>query len=363
MDRAFIKRAAQLVVACAAVLPVFAAASAEDQVYHKGTPWDVVLTAPGGSEAPYCAVTSTTWASRSISIELTLTGIDKTEFFVRLQKDRWNLPIGRETTVTVGSFPPGATMMAKAIDSDHLYARLPAAPSNDMDGNAMNLLMSLKTVWATRDAMQLIVQFPGNEQPWIVPAIESFEAYQFNDAFKQCRIALTKLGPSIYHGSDNDSATSPFDQSESNEGQTSSEGPGAASSASSVSNAWTFTVGEEDWGETCVAKTQLGGVTVGFMASPGKGFVGFVEGAFDGDVTALWRVDDKISRVSAGSQSHYFGWHQFGELTDDLLTAVANGQQLTIDAFNNKRVVVGLQGAPQAISAFRQCAGKGDKAP
>ena len=355
-----IKHAVTSVFALVTPLLACNSVSAEERVYHKGSPWDVVLTVPenGGAEAPYCAVTSNSWASRSVSIELTLTAVDNMEIFVRLRKDGWNLPVGKETNITVGSYAPGATMIAKAIDSDHLYARLPPAPANTMDGNAMNLVMSLKTVWATRDAMRLFVQFPGSEQPWIVPSLESFEAYQFNEAYQQCKHALTQIGPSIYRGSESDSTTSPFDQSGPGEGASGSDKPTSTSPTDNASlGTWRFSFSEEDWGESCVAMAEGDGVKIGFMASPGKDLIGFVEGVFEGDVTAMWRVDTKISRVLEGGQSEYSGWHEFGGLSEEFLDAAENGQQLTIGTFIGKRISVGLDGAKQAISSLRQCVG------
>jgi len=134
---------------------------------------------------------------------------------------------------------------------------------------------------------------------------------------------------------------------------------GEASSASRASNEWSYESSEEDWGQTCFVSTRVGDVKVGFMASPGKDLIGYVDGLFQGDVSATWKVDDKISRVSEGGVNDYFGWHEFGDLGGEMLTAMTTGQQLTISTPAGKSIAVGLRGASAAITSFLRCVGKG----
>ena len=122
---------------------------------------------------------------------------------------------------------------------------------------------------------------------------------------------------------------------------------------------WSYESSEEDWGQTCFVSTRVGDVKVGFMASPGKDLIGYVDGLFQGDVSATWKVDDKISRVSEGGVNDYFGWHEFGDLGGEMLTAMTTGQQLTISTPAGKRIAVGLRGASAAITSFQHCVGKG----
>lgn len=91
------------------------------------------------------------------------------------------------------------------------------------------------------------------------------------------------------------------------------------------------------------------------MASPGQNLFGFVEGLFKGDARATWHVDDKRAYVSDGGQNDYFGWHEFGELSVDLLNQISNGNELAITGTKGERVVVSLNGASEAVSRFNAC--------
>ncbi|MGO7411810.1 hypothetical protein ACC810_03020 [Rhizobium ruizarguesonis] len=124
---------------------------------------------------------------------------------------------------------------------------------------------------------------------------------------------------------------------------------------STAQRAWEFSTAEEDWGETCFAETKVGNVKVG---SPGKDLAGFVEGAFTGETRATWSIDNAASYVSDGEQDDYFGWHSFYQFSDQILTDVARGRQLTITDLDGKRLAIDLKGAAEAMSSFNKCFAK-----
>jgi hypothetical protein len=328
---------------------------AEERLFERTSAWEVALVTPdeAGSN-PYCEVRTTTWAAKRVSVHLTLTAVDQLQTGFLLHKEGWNLPPGEGTAVSVMrlSTQMPFPMTFKVTDPDTLYSE-PAADGTD----AFPALMIAAT-WQTKKPDSLVLQFEGNEDPWVIPAITLFETYQLGRSLGECQNALIAMGPKLFGGgqSAENSATSPF-----NEKAPTAPPPQAVKPSNSdnkiLANDWVFSQVEEDWGETCFAKTQTGDVKVGFMGSPGNELIGYVDGLFDGDTIATWRVDDAGSQSLIGGPSDYFGWTEF-TVSAELLAEVAHGRELAITGSSGKQVVLSLKGAAEAIPAFNACLGK-----
>lgn len=358
---------------CAAT--VATAGQQEKSYFHSGE-WEVVMTTSGdpASLKPYCETRSTAWAARRIGFRTTLEGVDDMRLSVHLYKAGWNLPANQTTTVSLGRtmFPFQAQVPMTVTTQETL--------SGDSWDKAAGMLLALIIPGITNaeQPLSLQVNFQGNEEPWIVPAMSQYDAYVAGQASKECGDALVAMTPTISNlpRADQGSSTSPFAKSDS--GSSSSQtvapgigfnaGPGAAvpvtatpgqsqanATGSQPSVGWRFSSSDEDWGKTCYAETQSGNVKVGFMASPGKQLVGYVDGLFNGDTRATWRVDDGTPYISDSCQDDYFGWHGFHQLSEQLPSEVAAGKELAITDIDGKRIVVDLQGAKQALSSFSQC--------
>jgi hypothetical protein len=245
----------------------------------------------------------------------------------------------------------------------------------------------------------ITVTFQGNEQPWTYPESTPYDARALSQAFTACKLALiSKASEQTSPGA----ATSPMPDSEDesqqpptnddvpnsplpNASQTapnpllSKQPPQPSDSGASTggnttqqsvepkpdSNAstksedfdsWRFSSGDEDWGKTCFVEASSGDKKVGFMAAPGKNMVAYVDGVFNKDTQATWRVDDQKPYASDGGVSDYFGWMEFDDLPQQLLGDVASGQHvLQITPTTGSKLVVRLTGASAAISAFNAC--------
>jgi hypothetical protein len=172
----------------------------------------------------------------------------------------------------------------------------------------------------------------------------------------ECQSALKGLGPSIYKPDANAPKTSPFKKGGANGQSTTSNNGSAVNRPAFASNTpWKFSESEEDWGKTCSVETTAGNIRVGFMGSPGKDLVGYVDGLFEGDTKADWQVDQAPAVTVDGGQDDYFGWHGFYNLGEGLLLQVAVGKELSVGNVNDRHVLVGLQGAAQAVPAFMAC--------
>ncbi len=354
-----------------------ATASQQEKSYFHSGEWEIVMTTPDdpASARPYCETRSTAWAARRIAVRTTLEGVDDLRLSVHIYKAGWNLPANQSTTVSLGRpmFPFQAQVP--------MTVTTPETLSGDSWDKAAGLLLALIIPGITNaeQPLSLQVTFEGNEEPWIVPAMSQYDAYMAGQASKECSDALVAMAPTISSlpGSNQGSSTSPFAKSDGSSSSSRTVAPGigfntgpgtaappsaalskaqAAATDSQPSTEWRFSTADEDWGKACYAETQSGNVKVGFMASPGKELVGFVDGLFSGETRATWRVDDGTPYISDGSQDDYFGWHGFYQLSKLLPTEVAAGKELAVTDLDGKRVVVGLQGAKQAISSFTQCA-------
>ncbi|WP_155251647.1 hypothetical protein [Rhizobium leguminosarum] len=330
---------------------------AEERLFERTSAWEVALVTPdeAGSN-PYCEVRTTTWAAKRVSVHLTLTAVDQLQTSFLLHKDGWNLPPGEGTAVSVMrlSTQMPFPMTFKVTDPDTLYSE-PAADGTD----AFPALMIAAT-WQTKQPDSLVLQFEGNEDPWVIPAITLLETYQLGRSLGECQNALIAMGPKLFGGgqSAENSTTSPF-----NEKAPPAQPPQAVKPSNSdnkiLANDWVFSTEDEgeDGRKICYASTKAGDIKVGFMGSPGKDLIGYVDGLFDGNTIATWRVDDAESQSVIGGPSDYSGWTEFS-VPVELLDSVAHGRELAITGSSGKQVVVSLKGAAEAIPAFNACFGK-----
>jgi hypothetical protein len=242
----------------------------------------------------------------------------------------------------------------KSIGKQEIYSGVPTVPV--LLYNAVIGAM-LDSVLAARQPQPLPIKFNGNEPLWTVPALDRFQAFEMNDAFKRCALDLRGLQSKTEQDGSSQEVTSPFGAA-SPTGQPPAQ-PSVSSQLPAGPSDWEFYTRDEDWGTTCFAQTHRGIVMVGFMGSPGKDdLVGFVSGLFSGDTRATWHVDDKPAYVSDGSESDYFSWHEFGQLPMELLDQMAQGTELAVTGAKGERVAVSLTGAADVLSKFKGCFSK-----
>ncbi|MBY5473589.1 hypothetical protein HFO86_25690 [Rhizobium leguminosarum] len=338
-------------ISLSAFLTATGGAAASDTSYYSGKPWEIVLHVPDAqNERPYCAFRTSLWEKRSISIEKMIGAGDEVAIALRIQKDTWQLPDNQTTTVAADTLMGMVEVPMKAIGKQELYSGLPTVPV--LLYNAVIGAM-LDSVLAARQPQPLPIKFNGNEPLWTVPALDRFQAFEMNDAFKRCALDLGGLQSKTEQDDSSQKVTSPFGAA-SPAGQPSAQ-PSASSQPLAAPSDWEFYTRDEDWGPTCFAQTHRGIVMVGFMGSPGKDLVGFVSSLFSGDTRATWHVDDKPAYVSDASESDYFSWHEFGQLPMELLDQMAQGTELAVTGAKGERVAVSLTGAADVLSKFKGC--------
>lgn len=335
----------------------YVALAGEKSYFHSGS-WEIVLTTGDADEQrPFCETRSTSWAARRIAFRSTLQAVDALGTSVHLYKAGWKLPANQSTTVTINPvmYPPQPRLTMKVTSAETMIADEWDMPSGLMLG------VTVKAITNGANPIALQVSFEGNEEPWVVPALNQFDAYVAARATEQCANDLIAMGPDFYGlpSGTEDSATSPFGSADA--ARPSDRMPLAAPSqvtpapATPIKGTWTFSTSEEDWGPTCYLETQNGSVKVGFMAAPGKDVMGYVEGLFEGETRAAWRVDYGTPHMSDGGPSDYSGWHEFGQLPASILDEAAGGRELTVTDRTGKRVALSLDGASNAVPQFKQC--------
>ncbi|MGO8083771.1 hypothetical protein [Rhizobium leguminosarum] len=341
-------------ISLSAFLAATGGAAAGETSYYSGKPWEVVLHVPDAqNERPYCAFRTSLWETRSISIEKMIVAGDEMATALRVSRESWQLPDNQTTTVGAYTLIGMVEVPMKSIGKQELYSGVPTVPV--LQYNIVIGAM-LDSVLAARQPQPLTIKFSGNEPLWTVPALDRFQAFEMNDAFKRCGLDLRGLQSKTEQDGSSQEVTSPFGAA-SPAGQPPAE-PSASSQPLTAPPDWEFHTRDEDWGHTCFAQTHHGIVMVGFMGSPGKNLVGFVSSLFSGDTRATWHVDDEPAYVSDGGQSDYFGWHEFGHLPADLLDQISTGKELAVTGAKGERVVVALTGATQAASKFKACFNK-----
>ncbi|MGO6702471.1 hypothetical protein ACC786_20825 [Rhizobium ruizarguesonis] len=349
-------------------------ALSQKTTYYQGTSWTIQMVKKGtgntSSDRAYCEVKTTSFEPRSVAIQSSPSkeaGMYRT--VIKLRKLGWQLPIGASAKVKVGNLfrveanqiveaPPMVFKVESADSMASLLADYEPSLQSEMANAVLNGIF-VRTKYGSTLWFQFI---DGNEPEWNPASVEKFEQKISFKAYEQCLSDLSQMAAnSAGGGSMPLSRTSPLTPSSGVDAKQFSASPtvnrlpvdppeGTAPSA-----LWHFSIEEEDWGETCYAETQKGDVKVGFMGSPSKHLVAFVEGVFKGETRATWHVDDKPAYVSDGSENDYFGWHEFGQLPMDLLDQVSQGKELAVTGAKGERVVVDLKGAAEAVSKLKGC--------
>ncbi|MDK4733534.1 hypothetical protein [Rhizobium sp. CNPSo 3490] len=352
------------------------AAFPQEKTYYRGTSWAIQMVQPGaggGSDGrAYCEVKTTSFEPRSVALQVAASKEEAGTYrtVIKLRKSGWRLPIGATVQVKVGNLIKigsgnqmieGPPMVFKVETTDTM-ATLVADYDPSWLAEITNVLLNGVFV-RTKYGSTLWFNFvDGDEPEWNPTSFEKFEQKLAFNEYQQCLSDLSQMAADPAQGGTAPlSSTSPLKPKASTGTDSSSQLPIVNKQrtdqlkTAAPSDAWRFTSNEEDWGETCFVETQKGDIKIGFMASPGQHFSGFVEGLFKGDTRATWHVDDKNAFVSDGGQNDYFGWHEFDKLSVDLLDQISHGNELAITGMTGERVVVGLQGAGKAVSRFTAC--------
>ncbi len=340
------------VIRLAAALPAVIApyyTLAGETSYYGGKPWDVVLHVPeeGQNDSPYCAIRTTLWDNKSISLEMLIDTSGTKVVALRVEKSDWKLPLNQTTTVRFEIAPDiGTEIPMKAISEHELYYATPLPAADALNFNFVTVMGMI----TARQPQPLTAVFGGSEPRWGVPAMDRFQRIELDAAYGRCDVDIRGL-PVSSTGSDG-KATSPFSAAPPTAAPpVQSLDPGRAQ----VPTEWEFYTRDEDWGPTCFVQTHRGISMVGFMGSPGKDLIGFVSSVFSGESRATWHVDDKPAYVSDGTESDYFGWHEFDQLPIEILEQMTQGKELAVSGAKGERVVVDLTRASQPISNFKAC--------
>lgn len=368
--------ASWLLAACLAGDPAFS----QDAIYYQGSFWTIQMvrgasTGPSGSDT-YCEVRTASFEPRSIAIQSFPSGeAGAYRTVVELRKLGWQLPIGASAKVKVGVAVKiiNSTQMEEAppmqfkVESADTMTSVLADYDPSWQLEMANQLLKGVFVWSKYGSSLIINFVDGNEGMWLPKSVDRFDQQVAFNAYQQCLSDLSQMAANpAQGGSPPLSGTSPLKPKASTGAGSSLQPPIAnqqradQAKAAAPRDVWRFSTNEEDWGETCFVEMQKGDIKIGFMASPGEHPFGFVEGLFKGDTRATWHVDDKRAYVSDGGQNDYFGWHEFAELSVDLLDQISHGDELAITGMTGERVVVGLKGATEAVSNFKACIGTGE---
>ena len=360
-----------LTTTCIATALSGSEAMAAEQAFYNGPQWQVALvdTYATTGEAPYCAIRTTTWSSKQVSIEMPLQGVDQTGVAIRVRKDGWQLPIGETTEFGFVVGPLGTPFTAKAVDEDTLYTAFdPKAPTEGW----LLFDRAIGAVFSNRKPLALMVAFRGSEQPWHVPSVDKFQAHQITSASRECQAALNHLGPSIYGAVPEADNTSPFGKPEQvpvpedkddqyslkepmeKDGDSSNSDDGYRE-PESTDGKWEFILAEEDWGPTCVVQTKTDNLRIGFMAAPGKGVIAFIEGLELQSGKAQWRVDMNKVHTADGEVSEYFGFLSFELPSTVLVEELTHGSVLSISVTGGPVLTLTTYPARDAFGQFVQC--------
>jgi hypothetical protein len=124
---------------------------------------------------------------------------------------------------------------------------------------------------------------------------------------------------------------------------------------------WTFSIGQEDWGKTCIVSENAdGGGRVGFLASPNQHIVAFLDLKridYPEEIVGIWQVDNGRVFKLEGGMNDYFGFPDFEVKERELLLDIAKGRRLTIKLGEMDSLTVNLSGSAIALSQFSKCLG------
>lgn len=346
-----------------------ASLKAEEVSYFAGDVWGVTQHLPASEDTedgakPHCLFGTRAWSHRGLNFVYVLTSHDYIEPWLQVYSENWELPVGKKTKVDLVTV--GGTLGFELGAGSVNYLTGSIDPKVIGEKNNFGLNVALGYMLESRRAgISMRVKFAGSEPEWFIPPMGRLETYEVKSALDKCIASLRSKASDYYSrdGGKREGKTSPFDQSGASDSTptpaTSDEN--SAASASARVQAWTewrFERGEEEGSNICFAETEVGDLKVGFMARPGADVDGFVAGTFSGQTTTTWTVDNKAPNILDGDEDAYFGWHSFEEVSEALVADVAVGNELRIAKLGDKRLVVPLQGAQQALLLFAECVGK-----
>lgn len=341
---------------------------AEEIPYFAGDVWAVTQHLPESESAdpeekPQCLFGTRAWPQKGLNFAYVLTGIDYIEPWLQVYSEGWELPVGKKTKVDLVTIAGTLRFELTAGSVNYLTGSIDPKVIGEKNDYALRAALGYM-LDSRRAGISMRVRFAGSEPEWFIPPMSQFETYQVKSALDKCLASLRSKAADFYSraGGRSDGKTSPLEESEGSASArppaTSEKAPaGPASPAAQASTEWRFDTAEEEGSKICFAETEVGGVKVGFMAFPGEDVNGFVAGLFSGPITTTWTVDNKAPHISDGEEDTYFGWHSF-DVSEALLADVAGGNELRIAKLGEKRLVVPLQGAKQALSSFAECVGK-----
>lgn len=362
------KRGHWLVAVLAALALYGSAAGAADQIFYDGPQWQVTLVDSHATttEAPYCAIRTTLWSSKFVSIEMPLQGIDQIGIAIRIQKNGWALPVDDSTDFGFVVGPLGAQFTAKAASKDTLYSLFdPETPS----GGWVLLDRLAGAVFSNRKPFALKVAFQGNEEPWLIPRIAPIDGHRINNASRECQAVLNQMGPEIFGSVANDEGTSPFgdkqdqaalrketqDTTDVSAGEKAAKNEAKAKVDQPSDNRWTFTHHEEDWGNVCVVEVAQDSFQIGFMATPGLDKIAYIEGLDTQSANAVWQVDANKAYPLRGTRSDYFGFLAFDIPSPNFIEELMQGTTLKISVIGKAKISLSVSSARDVFAKFVQC--------
>ncbi len=188
-------------------------AAANEISYFEGSHWSVYLNeASEGAKdrpaKPFCDVGTTVWEGQTINLQYVLTAPNTTDLTIRLYKKGWKLPTGQTTRAILRDRMGGAELPFMAVATNTLMTD--GISNADQVSQIQIGALTAMVFHRRQQPTALLVQFGGNEAPWIVPPVDRHEAYRIHEALDACLKDLFKVGAGMQSSDGEDSGTSPF---------------------------------------------------------------------------------------------------------------------------------------------------------
>lgn len=212
IDRVF-PYGVKLVACMTALMSAAITATANEISYFEGSRWAVSLYQPSEGEEdrpanPFCDVRTVVWKGQTINLQYVFTAPNTADLTIRLYKKGWNLPSGQTTRLILRDRMGGAELPFKAVAADTLMSE--GISYADQVSQIQIGALTAMIFHRRQQATALLVQFGGNEAPWIVPPVDRYEAYSIHKALDACLKDLFQAGAGLTTGGGEDTETSPF---------------------------------------------------------------------------------------------------------------------------------------------------------
>ena len=148
------------------------------------------------------------WEGQTINLQYVFTAPNTTDLTIRLYKKGWDLPSGQTTRLILRDRMGGAELPFKAVAADTLMSE--GISYTDQVSQIQIGALTAMIFHRRQQASALLVQFGGNEAPWIVPPVDKYEAFSIHSALDACLKDLFETGVQLSTSDSEDSATSPF---------------------------------------------------------------------------------------------------------------------------------------------------------